>query len=237
MVRIDTPNDYHYIYLNDHGVDIQGHNNISFRVRAGNDAHIALSLDKNNWDTHTYEIVIGGWKNSRSVIRRCDQCLPKSNFVHSPLNASEFKPFWISWTNGDIRVGTGTELFAKEFLRWRDNDPEEIRHIGVSTGWGSNGTWVFGAGKYVYTSYTLCIFYRKRWVGGGGCVCGCVDEGQTGVHQTEMVLGIIHSKWCCHLLGLYRVCTTDYVIATSYGTRHHSVLCLQTFMEICQKKL
>ena len=40
-----------------------------FRVRACNDAHVALSEGLGNTQIRTTEIVIGGWANTRSAIR------------------------------------------------------------------------------------------------------------------------------------------------------------------------
>ena len=48
-------------------------NRIEFDVKASSDVHISLSSSNANQD-HMYEIVLGGWRNSKSVIRRCIQC-------------------------------------------------------------------------------------------------------------------------------------------------------------------
>ena len=45
------------------------------QFQAGNDAHLALS-DTPDTSVTTYEVVIGGWKNGRSVIRKCIGCNP-----------------------------------------------------------------------------------------------------------------------------------------------------------------
>lgn len=66
---ISTGNDYRYHYIVDNGVDVRGQTSITFQVMACNDAHIALSKDKGVDRQNTYEIVIGGWADSMSVIR------------------------------------------------------------------------------------------------------------------------------------------------------------------------
>ena len=50
--------------------------------KACHDAHIALSEVKGLDSSETYEIVIGGWSDSQSVIRDCKQCLHKDEIKH-----------------------------------------------------------------------------------------------------------------------------------------------------------
>ncbi|KAK3581827.1 hypothetical protein CHS0354_007229 [Potamilus streckersoni] len=78
----NTGDDYVYHYLRDLGIDITGHSSITFSVQACNDAHVALSQTKGNDNVDTYEIVIGGWADSQSVIRDCKQCDNKDEAHH-----------------------------------------------------------------------------------------------------------------------------------------------------------
>ena len=50
--------------------------------QACHDAHIALSLAKNKDTANSYEIVIGGWQDSESVIRDCKQCTHQDEVHH-----------------------------------------------------------------------------------------------------------------------------------------------------------
>lgn len=54
-------------------------------IQACNDAHIALSQAKGLDSQDTYEIVIGGWADSQSVIRDCKQCQNKDVNRHRSL--------------------------------------------------------------------------------------------------------------------------------------------------------
>lgn len=113
---------------------------VQFRVRAPNDAHIALSPSASE-ATPMYEVFIGGWGNSKSVIRK-NRTKPEVCEANTPgyLNGDEYRGFWIRWENGNISVGT--EGDATPFLNWTDYEQVPIEYIGVCTGWGANGSWI-----------------------------------------------------------------------------------------------
>ena len=115
--------------------------NITFTVRACRDAHIALSKTRENVRADTYEIVIGGWGNSKAVIRRAVQGKPVSEVtIPDLLHCSEFRQFWISWYNGEIVVGQGS-LGSNEILRYSNSSPNEISAVAITTGFGIEGDW------------------------------------------------------------------------------------------------
>lgn len=125
-------------------------------VKAANDAHISLGNNQ-NWDTDDrYEIVLGGWANTQSVLR---DTLQGTNVVvrsGAVLSASDSLPFWIGYSQrpeegGEgsaaatavISVGTGhnpsdasTVIMAHSFP---SNRP--VTEYSFSTGWGSEGVW------------------------------------------------------------------------------------------------
>lgn len=111
-----------------------------FRVRANNDAHVALTTGACESEP-MYEIFIGGWNNSKSVIRKNRQ-KPDVAEVSTPgiLNGGEFRGFWIRWNNGTISIGREGE--GEAFLSWQDGEFVPISYIGVCTGWGANGSWI-----------------------------------------------------------------------------------------------
>ncbi|EFA00610.1 uncharacterized protein LOC663246 [Tribolium castaneum] len=113
---------------------------LQFRVRAPNDAHIALSPSASE-ATPMYEVFIGGWGNSKSVIRK-NRTKPDVAEASTPgfLNPDEFRGFWIRWESGLISVGH--EGNAAPFLEWRDFEQVPIEYVGVCTGWGATGAWI-----------------------------------------------------------------------------------------------
>ena len=62
QLSIDTPVDYRYQYM---WKSVERRSFLSFKVRACNDVHVALAEEMGRTDTSMYEIVIGGWENTR----------------------------------------------------------------------------------------------------------------------------------------------------------------------------
>lgn len=83
---------------------------VQFRVRAPNDAHIALSPAASE-ATPMYEVFIGGWGNSKSCIRK-NRTKPDVAEASTPgyLNPDEYRGFWIRWENGNIQAGREGEV-------------------------------------------------------------------------------------------------------------------------------
>nr|XP_012230905.1 PREDICTED: uncharacterized protein LOC105677103 [Linepithema humile] len=85
---------------------------LSFSVRASSDVYIFLCNSKNYRTDFCYWIVIGGWKNTLSVIRKCTRGVPvpgqytvqnskcaqnQVEFRHKPLSTTEWRSFVITW--------------------------------------------------------------------------------------------------------------------------------------------
>eukprot|EP01052_Picozoa_sp_SAG31_P011017 SAG31_NODE_614_length_13525_cov_4.312230_5_plen_1443_part_00 len=98
-------------------------NAVVFTVQAANDAHIGFFTGPDS-TSEMYEIILGGWSNSKSAIR---QHRGGSNQIRentpSVLSSSEPRQFWASVINGHVRVGTGAVVGSNVFLDWQDPDP------------------------------------------------------------------------------------------------------------------
>ncbi|KAL4716580.1 hypothetical protein ACJJTC_010244 [Scirpophaga incertulas] len=112
---------------------------IQFKVRAANDAHLALTLGPQETDP-MYEVFIGGWGNTKSVIRR-NRTKPDKVEADTPgiLNGGEFRGFWVRWDGGVVSAGREGEVIP--FISWTDPEPFHVAFVGVCTGWGASGTW------------------------------------------------------------------------------------------------
>lgn len=110
-----------------------GSSGVVFRVKAANDAHIAFSSTEAEADP-MLEVFIGGWKNTKSVIRK-NRTKPDFAEVDTPafLTSDEFRGFWIRWTDGYLNVGKEGE--AAPFLTYEITDTFPINFVGVCTGW------------------------------------------------------------------------------------------------------
>ena len=93
-----TPNNYRYKTVNR---ELAGVKNFNFSVKARNDAHIILKADNSKY----MEIVIGGWANSRSVIRNRKQGTELTRKdERGVLNGNLYKNFSITWDDKDLVV-------------------------------------------------------------------------------------------------------------------------------------
>ncbi|XP_054011257.1 uncharacterized protein LOC128893949 isoform X4 [Hylaeus anthracinus] len=113
---------------------------LQFRVKTPNDAHIALTTGPEEADP-MYEVFIGGWSNSKSVIRK-NRAKPEAAETETPgiLSGDEFRGFWIRWGDGAISVGKEGE--PSSFLTYTDPEPFGIGYFGICTGWGASGEWL-----------------------------------------------------------------------------------------------
>ncbi|XP_071940974.1 macrophage mannose receptor 1-like [Antedon mediterranea] len=137
MTSGDTDDQYYYRY---HDSPLY-ESRVDFDVKASNDVHIGLSSSPAD-ASEMYEVVIGGWGNQNSAIRRCIQC-SNEVYVSTPniLNQNEFRGFWITWDdNGKISVGKAGQA---SFMEWTDPNPLRIAYVGYTTGWQSSGEFRF----------------------------------------------------------------------------------------------
>ncbi|XP_066285823.1 uncharacterized protein [Branchiostoma lanceolatum] len=119
-----------------------GSSPLTFRVMASNDVHIALSSVRAD-QPDMYEIVIGGWSNSESAIRRAPGGAEQTRVSTAGfLSAGESRGFWISWAE-DGTVATGRDGEGSPFMQWQDPDPLPVLYFGYSTGFGSTGQFSF----------------------------------------------------------------------------------------------
>ena len=132
-----TPDDFRYNYV--WQTTTYKNNHFRFWVRACHDVHLNLSPVHGE---RFYEVVIGGWDNSMSVIRfgGSHRVEYRENGI---VDCKEFREFWVSWDRGVIRVGKGNEIRRQEFMFWSVEDFGEINHLSMSAGYGSDALWVF----------------------------------------------------------------------------------------------
>ncbi|KAF4517326.1 hypothetical protein B566_EDAN007278 [Ephemera danica] len=114
-------------------------NTLKFKVKAGHDAHVALSSSDDQEASPIYEIFIGGWNNAKSAIRR-DRNKP-----------DRARGFWVNW-DAEGKVEVGREGESEPFLSYNDPEPFTITHYGLRTAWGASGEWEVEGGAPLSTS-------------------------------------------------------------------------------------
>uniref|UniRef100_A0A8C5QE18 C3 and PZP like alpha-2-macroglobulin domain containing 8 n=1 Tax=Leptobrachium leishanense TaxID=445787 RepID=A0A8C5QE18_9ANUR len=135
-IQISTPNKFEYQYIQ----KPQRMTHFELTVKAHNDAHIALSNGPHDM-AEMIEIVIGGQQNSKTWISSSKMGVPVSSAsTVGILSWDEYRAFWISWKNGIIQIGHGTQGSNHSVIvEWAVARQPDVKFIGFSTGWGSMG--------------------------------------------------------------------------------------------------
>jgi len=149
IFEITLSTEDNYDYHNWYDVDLK-RKCIEFKVKANNDAHIALGSDKNHNGKH-WEIVIGGWNDIFGV----------------KLDKNQFKKFWITWDENYLLIGTGSVvgdesaiIMAHDILKYNQKDIK-IKYMSVCTGWGSDGEWIIMT-KGLISRFVQSIDYKPE---------------------------------------------------------------------------
>jgi hypothetical protein len=117
----------------------------TFEVYCNNDAHILLS-EKPNGEGHAYELVLGGWGNTQSALRKARQGENIYTVAGAVCNPEEYVVMTVSISNGNvIRVSWGEDPNSNVWFTHTDEDNPhwKINFMMVMTGWGSTGLWKF----------------------------------------------------------------------------------------------
>lgn len=142
-------------------------NSVVFKARACSDVHVGLARYPGISYVEMYEVVIGGWDNSKSVIRTGMQQSPKAELDERDMvDCEKSRPFWVSWIDGRIAFGRGTIVGSREYLYWQDPNPHEVTGVGITNAAGYNGTWEFGLPGRKYFFHQLYFLISISVLGG-----------------------------------------------------------------------
>ena len=115
------------------GIKIAGKSEFTFAVKANNDVHVTLAGEKSS--ANAIEIVLGGWKNTRSQIRCRHQGQAVASLNGQVLNTTQKNHFWVTWADEVVRVGKGDVVGQEELMRGEcPEDRRIVNFVGVSTG-------------------------------------------------------------------------------------------------------
>ena len=84
--------------------------------------------------------MLGGWGNTKSIVRRNRSVIVAEAITPKFLSGTEYRGFWIRWGSGLVELGKEGE--QNPFLKWKDPEPLNFRYYGVCTAWGATGSWL-----------------------------------------------------------------------------------------------
>ncbi|XP_056009539.1 uncharacterized protein LOC130051548 [Ostrea edulis] len=141
-IEVSTGNNQRYVKLSRFCITAKERSFYTFKVKATNDAHIAL-MSADDDTKPLYEIVLGGWGNSKSCLRTRKQSSCKSTHQGGVVSGTTYKSFWVSWINSRITVGLEDIVDQNAVMEYYHATPYSVNFFAVMTGWGSTGHWIF----------------------------------------------------------------------------------------------
>eukprot|EP00929_Paragymnodinium_shiwhaense_P005998 TRINITY_DN10879_c0_g1_i2.p1 TRINITY_DN10879_c0_g1~~TRINITY_DN10879_c0_g1_i2.p1 ORF type:complete len:4229 (-),score=803.04 TRINITY_DN10879_c0_g1_i2:134-12820(-) len=147
-----TPQYHAYTFAYDLAVTTAAPLILKFRVRARDNAHLYIG----HAGVFGFEVIIGGWNNDRSVLRKHPGAREIGSVYGPRLHVNEYRDFWLIYAaNGSLSLGHGHVLHERTFLgndqypikehlaeNWGNpSGPTALDRLYVATGWGSGGEW------------------------------------------------------------------------------------------------
>jgi hypothetical protein len=123
--------------------------NVTFRVRAAHGASVLLLSTPGNIQAPSYQVDIGAQDNTKTIIRVKSATgeTTVEQDTKDILSIIELRPFWISWTNGTLKFGTGSIVDASTVISVADPQPayrRDVHSLAVSSESATIAEWEFG---------------------------------------------------------------------------------------------
>jgi len=107
---------------------------VAFEAQSSGDICVALMCGRNARTQNAYEVIIGGWGNTRSVIRQGTQGKELTVNQGAHVSATKMTTYWISYQNGIISMSSSSQ---KSILSIKANKlPCDDLTLAVA-GWGA----------------------------------------------------------------------------------------------------
>ena len=130
-VTINTPESFGYQAVP--GLDLSNRNKVEFSVQAATDVHVMLYMHSGG----VFEVVIGAYGNSKTIIRRSRAGADIASVAGSPCSASEFRTFVLDWSTPRVlKVFSKSSSGELKQILETPQQPEsvlDIKSMGVST--------------------------------------------------------------------------------------------------------
>lgn len=136
---------------------------VTFRVRALSDAKLVLLSTPGNTNTPCYEIDIGVQGNSKSVlrVRSVIGAITVEQDTVNILSITELRSFWVSWSNGTLKFGSGSISGTATIASIVDPEPtyrKDVHSIAVASETNLVAEWEFGDAFDAGTYLSRCLF-------------------------------------------------------------------------------
>ncbi|KAK3087753.1 hypothetical protein FSP39_010177, partial [Pinctada imbricata] len=118
-----------YIDLEPFGITGKGRTALIFSSDACKTMWIGLMPDKHDTSS-MYDISLGRGGNKFLAIEKDGK--EKKRVKSSILDCTP-KELWITWKDGRIAVGEGTDIAKNVVMEWTDDDPLDVNDIGLSS--------------------------------------------------------------------------------------------------------
>jgi hypothetical protein len=145
-VSADDEGDYENI-----AYSVADRTELVFGVSACKEVRIALSEIPGITTRNTYELCIGEFENSMTILKDAfsGQSLVEA-YTTEILNCSGTRMFWVSWAVGTLSFGRGTTVQQNRLLYFKDANAHHVNAVSVKTPVGVVGNFTFEhfGGKY-----------------------------------------------------------------------------------------
>ncbi len=68
---------------------------MAFNAWGENDVHVSFQCSKKESNTQAIEVVLGGWSNTKSVIRLGTQGEEQARYMGPVLDPNHFRSYWV----------------------------------------------------------------------------------------------------------------------------------------------
>ncbi len=122
------------------------------------DGHVGLLPPPDTTD-HWYDVVIGGYNNQQSEIRRWPSPgIAEWTKTPNILNCDQYRHFWVDWDkdSGKIRLGSGLIPGSLQLISWTDPDFLVPETIAISTWQNNEGDWEIEQRQGTGILYFIC---------------------------------------------------------------------------------
>ncbi|CAC5357187.1 unnamed protein product [Mytilus coruscus] len=135
-----TTNTYDYLPVFDAGISFVDNSSIVFEVKTCRGAHIALMTEQTDTGP-LYEVVIGGEKNTKVIIRR-GKFFPAvlSEWAPSLVDCDSYQAFKVQIDGGYIEV---KHIESNKTYNWTDPNPLNVSYVAIASWWNATGEWKF----------------------------------------------------------------------------------------------